>query len=98
MRRYGLPCRVVGSGKDAIAALQESEFGCIILDLMMPAVGGGDVIAFLAADGRRVPVIVCTAAGQRSIEELDPNVVTAVIRKPFDIDELVMTVNALVSE
>lgn len=88
MKRQGLPTRIVSNGAEAIDSLRDGDFACIILDLMMPAVGGRDVIDFLAAEKIEIPVIVCTAAGARSMEGLNHGIVRAVVRKPFDIDEL----------
>lgn len=96
MKRQGLQSRIVSNGAEAIAALQaDADFACVILDLMMPAVGGNAVIEFIAKEGRNVPVVVCTAAGGRATETLDSNIVRAVVRKPFDIDELAAVVMAL---
>ena len=95
MKRQGLPTHIVSNGAEAIESIREREFSCIILDLMMPSVGGYDVIDFLAAEPRHIPVIVCTAAGKRSTEGLNSGVVRAVVRKPFDIDELAAIVASL---
>ena len=96
MKRQGLPTRIVGNGAEAIELLQEdASFACMILDLMMPAAGGREVIDFLAMERRDLPVIVCTAAGARSTEDLDHSIVRAIVRKPFDIDELAAIVTAL---
>lgn len=95
MKRQGLPTHIVSNGAEAIASLRKGDFACIILDLMMPSVGGYDVIDYLAAEHRSVPVIVCTAAGARSTAGLKGGVVRAVVRKPFDIDELAALVTSL---
>ncbi len=96
MRRHGIPTAIAASGAEAIDLLREGDFAAIILDLMMPTVGGRDVIDFLASSSRRIPVIVCTAAGRTGIGDFDPVIVKAVLRKPFDIDQMVKTVKALV--
>jgi DNA-binding response OmpR family regulator len=98
MRRQGFGARIVSDGAEAIDCLRDGEFACVILDLMMPAVGGIDVIDYLAAERRRTPVIVCTAAGGRSTDGLDRSIVRAIVRKPFDIDELAALVTELVNE
>lgn len=96
MRRYGIPTANASNGAEAIDMLQAREFAAVILDLMMPTVGGRDVIAYLEKAPRKVPVIVCTAAGRTGIGDFDPAIVKAVLRKPFDIDQMVMTVKAIV--
>jgi CheY-like chemotaxis protein len=92
MQRYGFGSVTAGNGAAAIDLLAARDFTAVILDLMMPEVGGGDVIDFLAREQRRVPVIVCTAAGLDKTGEFAPGVVSAVLRKPFDIEVLMATI------
>ena len=61
---YGLTTRsTAADGQEAMRLLEENEWLVLILDLMMPAVSGWDVIAWLAAHRERKPntVIVVTA-------------------------------------
>lgn len=95
VRRDGYESVTAADGKAAIDLLGSRNFAVVILDLMMPEVGGGDVIDFVARQEKRVPIIVCTAAGKARTEQLDPGVVHAVVRKPFDIEELMATINRL---
>ena len=97
LQRFGHTSEIASNGGDAIEMLGQREYSAVILDLMMPNVSGYDVLAFLAASERPVPVIVCTAAGTAGTATLDPKVVKAVLRKPFDIDELATTVAGLTS-
>lgn len=92
MQRYGFGSVTAGNGAAAIDQLAAHDFTAVILDLMMPEVGGGDVINYLARENRRVPVIVCTAAGLDKTSEFAPGIVGAVLRKPFDIEVLMATI------
>jgi CheY-like chemotaxis protein len=97
MRRDGLAATVATNGADAMQKLDGSGYDVIILDLMMPAVGGREVIQYLSRNDRAEKVIVCTAAGPRMTAEIDQSPhVSAVVRKPFDIDELTRAVAAIV--
>lgn len=87
MRRSQLEAVVASNGQEAMALLRQRRFAVVILDLMMPGANGQEVIAFLQAEKRNERVIVCTAAGPRSTEGIDPSSVAAIVRKPFDIDE-----------
>jgi CheY-like chemotaxis protein len=91
MQRYGFGSVTAGNGAAAIDQLAARDFTAVILDLMMPEVGGSDVIDYLARENRRLPVIVCTAAGLDKTGEFAPGVVGAVLRKPFDIEVLMAT-------
>lgn len=82
-------------GNAAIEILRRESFDLIILDLMMPHAAGGTVIEYLRAQPRRPPVIVCTAAGPASTAALPATIVGAIVRKPFDITELVRTIERL---
>lgn len=92
-RRGGFATTLAPDGACAIELLRENTYDLVILDLMMPTVGGVEVLESLARSGPRPPVIVCTAAGPRATAGL-PDVVSAIIRKPFDISELQAVVNA----
>ena len=96
MQRIDIGTSVAGNGAEAIDLLREKSFDAIILDLMMPTVGGHDVIAFVETQDKPTPVIVCTAAGPRATAEVTSSVVKAIFRKPFDIDELGGTVKNVV--
>ena len=96
MRRSGLEAVIAPSGREAIEIIDgRSDLGCIILDLMMPTIDGAAVIAHLAANGRDIPVIVCTAVGPRHTPDFDSNLVRAIVRKPFDIEQLMSIVTSV---
>jgi CheY-like chemotaxis protein len=96
MRRNGLDAVIAPSGREAIEIVDSrDDLACIILDLMMPTIDGPAVVAHLAAKGHDIPVIVCTAVGPRHTPEFDPSLVRAVVRKPFDIEELIRIVNTV---
>ena len=93
--RYGFQTEIASNGREAIELIQSREYAVVVLDLMMPAASGQDVVDFLSGYPRRVPVVVCTAAGVAKSMTFDTNVVKAVIRKPFDIDQFIEVVKGL---
>ena len=95
LRRSGVTATSAADGGRAIELLEDQKFDLVILDLMMPHIGGADVIRHLAGATRRPPVIVCTAAGVAATRDLPREIVSAVLRKPFDIVELMATVAEL---
>ena len=63
---------LVYDGAEALAALdQDPPVGLLILDLMMPRVGGLEVLERVRADARfrRLPCLILTAAGQDHQEQ-----------------------------
>ena len=78
-------------GYEALLRLQEARPDLIVLDLWMPRVDGLGVLRWLGASRRRapIPVIVLTAVEPCPVlGELKANV-AGVVRKPFDLDDLV---------
>lgn len=92
MHRGGFVSVAATNGREAIDLLRTRSFDAIVLDLMMPSVDGRGVIEFLTSDKRDIPVIVCTAAGPRATEYVKGDMVRAVVRKPFDIEQLMATI------
>jgi CheY-like chemotaxis protein len=83
-------------GEEALEHLHRQEWLVLVLDLMMPAVDGWEVIAWLAAHPEKKPktVIVVSATERTALQQLDPSVVNAVIFKPFDVMQLAAYVKA----
>lgn len=89
-RRAGYATSSATHGADAIRALgSDAHFCAVVLDLMMPSVSGYDVIMHIRDNNLHVPVIVATAVVRGlEHERLDPQIVRAILTKPFDIDKL----------
>ncbi|MBI3790425.1 MAG: response regulator [Gemmatimonadetes bacterium] len=96
------PFRVttVGDGEAALAALAaHDDIALVILDLMMPGVGGLEVLRQVRATPatRSLPCIVLTATGQdaahRQARDLGAN---EFLTKPFSPKKLLATALALV--
>jgi CheY-like chemotaxis protein len=98
MRRNGLDSVVAANGAEAINLLMSRDFAVVILDLMMPTVDGQEVIEYVAREKETIPVIVCTAAGPRTTDAIDSKVVKAIVRKPFDIDDLSAIIASVTKE
>jgi DNA-binding response OmpR family regulator len=99
LTRNGFSVEVVQNGEEAIALLDTTSFEAIVLDLMMPRVDGFEVIAHLertAPDRLSREVIVLTAVSARDLRKLDGRRVFRVLRKPFDLGELVAAVTSCV--
>jgi DNA-binding response OmpR family regulator len=97
LRREQYDVVAAGDGEKALEIARRDAPDLVILDLMMPGVGGLEVCRRLRADPRtsRVPVIMLTAKG----EETDAVVGLAqgaddYVRKPFGVKELMARVAA----
>ena len=83
-------------GERALEDLQEGEFSLVILDVMMPGIGGFEVLRRLRQMGLRVPVIMLTARG----DEVDRIVGLELgaddyLPKPFNPRELMARIRAV---
>lgn len=92
LRRCGFSTDIAADGRDAIEMLRERHYAAVVLDVMMPTVGGHAVVDFLAGQERLVPVIICSAAGPAMLTGFSPKVVKAVVRKPFDVEQFATVV------
>src|ERR1700730_18071420 len=79
----------VADGKSADAALQDSVFDLVLLDLGLPQRDGLDVLRAMRQRGITTPVIILTARDevQRRIAGLDAGADDYIV-KPFDLDEV----------
>jgi CheY-like chemotaxis protein len=57
------------TGAAALAALREHEFGCVIVDLMLPDVSGFQLVEQIRAEHQQLPVIVYTGKDLSRKEE-----------------------------
>ena len=95
-RRRRMTPVLAADGAEALKYLQSRLWLVLVLDLMMPAVTGWQVIDWLAKNRDRKPqtVIVASATDRSTLQELDPSVVNAVLFKPFDVLQLSAYVKA----
>ncbi len=93
--RQGFLIETAANGEEAIEKLRSTEFSAILLDLMLPRMNGFEVIreikSFAPALLQRT--IVVTAASDATLRHFDQADVYALIRKPFELDELVGAVH-----
>jgi CheY-like chemotaxis protein len=75
----------VSDGKAALEHLHDRHYDVVVLDLMMPQVNGYEVIDAMARMSRPRPAVIVVSAALDT-SELNAEVVTFVVRKPFDIE------------
>lgn len=93
LARQGFEVVEASDGVEALEWLEKAgSFVAMVLDLMMPRLDGRGVVEQVRTRYPDLPVVVCTAASPSAYAGLDSTVVRAVIRKPFEIDELITTV------
>jgi CheY-like chemotaxis protein len=77
-------------GESAIEKLWSGSYDCILLDLMLPRLSGFDVVRHLMMRRPELlkATVIMTAAGDASLQFIDPTAVGKVLRKPFDLGTL----------
>jgi DNA-binding response OmpR family regulator len=101
LQREGYAPQTAKDGQEAIDLLALQSYDLILLDLMMPKVDGFGVIQYLeraAPEQLRKCVVVLTAASNAHMKHLDETRVHKVIRKPFDMVDLIATIRACLSD
>lgn len=95
----GFEVTLAASGDEALEFLEQQNFGVILLDQIMPGLGGTEVLPLLKRQAPRSKVIMITA-----FATID-NAVIAMrngaddyITKPFKIDDLIMAVRRNLEE
>ncbi|MFN2237833.1 MAG: response regulator [Thermoanaerobaculia bacterium] len=96
-KRLGLDTREARDGVEALSCIDEQLPDLVMLDLMMPRMNGWQVLEHLRDNGilDELPVIVLTAVGPIRAEGLKEFPIRAVLGKPFEIRELIETVQQI---
>jgi two-component system response regulator MprA len=100
LRRNGFDVDIARDGQEALEMVASMHYGVILLDLMMPRLDGLDVLEYLdgnEGDSPKRCVIVLTAAAGKDLSRLDGQRVFRVLRKPFDMSELMTTVRECIA-
>ena len=96
----GLDAKLAHDGDEAMRDVDDLAPSVMVLDLMMPKRDGFSVLRELRADGRitRLPVVVVTAIFGLSERMYATELGAAdYVTKPFELDDLIARVRALVS-
>ena len=86
----------VQDGEAAMAALEDLAFDLVVLDVNLPKLSGLDVLRLARKNKNTVPVLLLTAGDTslQKVEGLDSGADDYLV-KPFDLDELLARLRAL---
>lgn len=92
---------VVKNGREALEVVQQRRPDLLILDISMPEMTGSQVLDQVRLDPQLydLPVLMLTARRSQTEEDIALKAgATEYLRKPFDPDRLVATVDVLLSK
>ena len=94
LRREPFDVHAAANGVEALELTRAAEYAVILLDLMMPALNGVEFLqAFHEANPEsRTVIFVMTAFDDVMVRHVAPNLVHGIVRKPFDVPQLVAMV------
>jgi CheY-like chemotaxis protein len=95
LSREGYAVDSAENGAIAVERIAADHYDAIILDFMMPVMDGLEVLDWIHRQhpgSAKECVIVLTAASTRDLARFDPADVFAVVRKPFDLDDIISNV------
>jgi two-component system OmpR family response regulator len=97
LREEGLFADIAATGEDGLWAAQENDYDAVVLDLMLPDLGGFEVCRRLRSAHVWTPVLMLTARGgvNDRVAGLDAGADDYLV-KPFAFDELMARLRALV--
>jgi DNA-binding response OmpR family regulator len=100
LARDGFEIDAVSNGSDALDRISITAYDAIVLDLMMPDINGFDVLSWIRSERPDLAkkLIVITAVSEQEMRHVRAEDVCAVLKKPFDIEDVTRTVRACAGE
>jgi len=93
----GLAVDVAHTGTEGVEFGRQANYDLIILDLMLPGLGGAGVLQAIRRLGQTAPVLVLTAVAEKaSVVSLLNAGADDYLAKPFDLGELLARAKALI--
>lgn len=94
LKAEGYIVLAVADGHAALAAIEGGDFSLVITDIRLPGVGGIEILRKSLSEAPSTPVIMMTAYGniKDAVEAMRIGAFDY-ITKPFDLDEMLLTVS-----
>jgi len=93
--KYDVPCDICTNVGELMELIRNKRYDLLITDLKMPGLNGYDVLDLLRGsnvnNSKNIPVVVATASGSCTREELQQHGFDGCLFKPFSIRELMET-------
>ena len=92
----GFEVQTATNGAEALESVEQSQPALVLLDMRMPVMDGWSFVRALRGRGRRLPILVMTAAqdARKWAEEVGA---AGYVAKPFDLIEILNAVERITS-
>ena len=96
LSNYGYIVKSCFDGQQALEEWEKSKYDLLLTDIMMPRLDGFSLVQKLRGNGDQTPVIFMSAKDDKPSKMLGYNLgIDDYVTKPFDMDELIMKINAV---
>lgn len=96
LKSEGFEVQPCFDGEEALEKLEQGKFDLILTDIMMPKLDGFSLAEKIRSDNSLLPIIFMTAKDDKFSKKLGFKLeIDDYITKPFDLDELVMRIRAV---
>lgn len=96
LNNYGYEVKACFDGVQALEEWEKTKYDLLLTDIMMPRLDGFSLTQKLRGKGDQTPVIFMSAKDDKPSKMLGYNLgIDDYVTKPFDMDELIMKINAV---
>ncbi|MGN0789288.1 MAG: response regulator transcription factor, partial [Christensenellales bacterium] len=96
LSNYGYIVKSCFDGQQALEEWEKNKYDLLLTDIMMPRLDGFSLTQKLRGKGDQTPVIFMSAKDDKPSKMLGYNLgIDDYVTKPFDMDELIMKINAV---
>lgn len=96
LKKQGFSRLVVGTGKEAIAALQKQKFDLCFLDLQLPDFTGDEVYKQAKEIDPELPIVIITGfPDSQMLDNILKHGPVTVLKKPLEVEKLQQTLRML---
>jgi CheY-like chemotaxis protein len=92
---YDVAC--AGSGDEAVGRTRKQHFDLVLTDFKMPGMDGLETLAALEKVDPQIRAVVMTGFASEELRTTLQNRGRPLVRKPFDVDELLETLHGALS-
>jgi CheY-like chemotaxis protein len=96
LKKAGFSRMIVGTGKEALAALTKQKFDLCFLDLQLPDITGGEIYAFAKEKYPELPIVIITGyPDSQMLDNILKHGPVTVLKKPLQVEQLNQTLRIL---